>query len=61
VKVLNDEEDALEFLRTPLPVYLFITASEWTSLQARLPGSYRLLANHWDVYKNSDVLVITNR
>jgi hypothetical protein len=61
VHVLKDEEQVLEFLRYPLPVYLFVSAEAWESLHEKLRGPHGLLAHHWDMYKGTDVVVITNK
>jgi 4-amino-4-deoxy-L-arabinose transferase-like glycosyltransferase len=60
VRVLNDEDQVLEFLRTPLPIYLFISAQAWENLEDKVRGPHRLLARHQDVYKGFEVVVITN-
>jgi hypothetical protein len=60
VRVLNDEEQVLEFLRTPLPIYLFVSAQAWENLKDKVRGPHRLLARHQDVYKGFEVVVITN-
>jgi 4-amino-4-deoxy-L-arabinose transferase-like glycosyltransferase len=51
---------ALEFLYTPLPVYLFISAERWEQLRAIAPFSYHLLARHRDLYNGREVLLLTN-
>jgi len=61
VRVLNDEEQVLEFLGTPLPIYLFVSAQAWETLEDKVQGPHRLLARHRDLYKGIDVLVITNQ
>jgi 4-amino-4-deoxy-L-arabinose transferase-like glycosyltransferase len=61
VHVLKDEEQVLEFLQYPLPVYLFVSAEAWESLHEKLRGPHGLLAHHWDMYKGTDVVVITNK
>jgi 4-amino-4-deoxy-L-arabinose transferase-like glycosyltransferase len=60
VRVLNDEEQVLEFLRTPLPIYLFVSAQAWETLEDKVREPHRLLARHRDIYKGIDVVVITN-
>jgi 4-amino-4-deoxy-L-arabinose transferase-like glycosyltransferase len=61
VRVLDDEGQVQEFLRTPLPVYLFVSASAWEALQSRVRGPHHLLTHHRDIYKGIDVVVITNQ
>jgi 4-amino-4-deoxy-L-arabinose transferase-like glycosyltransferase len=60
VRVLNDEDQVREFLHYPLPVYLFVSAQGWQSLQEKVQVPYRVLAHHRELYKGIDVLVITN-
>jgi 4-amino-4-deoxy-L-arabinose transferase-like glycosyltransferase len=60
VRVLNDEMEVLEFLRTPLPIYLFVSAQAWENMKDKIQAPHRLLARHRDIYKGIDVLVITN-
>ena len=60
VRVLNDDEQVLEFLGTPLPIYLFVSAQAWETLEDKVQGPHCLLARHRDLYKGIDVVVITN-
>jgi 4-amino-4-deoxy-L-arabinose transferase-like glycosyltransferase len=57
----NEEQDALDFLRLPLPVYLFVPAEAWEALQRRAPDSSHVLGRHWDLYQRGELLVVTNR
>jgi 4-amino-4-deoxy-L-arabinose transferase-like glycosyltransferase len=61
--VLHQKDDAkvLEFLRTPLPVYLFVPAPLWDDLRVMIHSPHRVVARHHDLYRNWDVLVVTNR
>ena len=61
VSRLQTEPEVREFLRTPLPVYLFIPAATWEELQTRISTPNRPIGRHRDLYRNCDVLVITNR
>jgi 4-amino-4-deoxy-L-arabinose transferase-like glycosyltransferase len=61
VQRLESEEQVLEFLHCPLPVYLFVPAMVWEKLEARINGPYRLLARHGDIYRRCDVVVVANR
>jgi 4-amino-4-deoxy-L-arabinose transferase-like glycosyltransferase len=58
---LESEQQALEFLRCPLPAYLFMPAPVWEKLEASVSGPYHLLARHGDLYKRFDVVVVMNR
>jgi 4-amino-4-deoxy-L-arabinose transferase-like glycosyltransferase len=57
---LDSEEKTLEFLRSPLPVYLFLPAMVWESLQSKAPVPYHLLARHYDLYRRCEVVVVSN-
>jgi 4-amino-4-deoxy-L-arabinose transferase-like glycosyltransferase len=61
VRQLDDPAQALEFLRCPLPVYLFCPAERWRELESRAAGPCRLVARRHDLYRNCDVVVVTNR
>jgi len=56
-----DQAEVLEFLATPLPVYLFVPAPIWDDLQHTVRTPHRVAASHRDLYRNWDVLVITNQ
>jgi 4-amino-4-deoxy-L-arabinose transferase-like glycosyltransferase len=61
VQKLKSEDETLEFLDHPLPVYLFVPVAQWEALEGRVHGSVRLLGRRHDLYQNSDVVVVTNR
>lgn len=61
VQRLQNDEQALEFLRCPLPVYLFLPAATWDSLRARIFVPHHVLARHEDLYRHEDVVVVMNR
>ncbi len=61
VRILNNEDEALQFLRCPLPAFLIVSAPEWESLAAKVRVPHRLLAKHRDLYKNCEVVVVTNQ
>ena len=61
VKSLIGEQQALDFLQTPLQVFLFVPAKVWADLETKAAGSHRLLARHWCFYRNCEVVVVTNR
>jgi hypothetical protein len=58
---LDKEQDACWFLEAPLPGYLFLPADAWERLETHVNGTYHLAARHWDMYRNCEVVVITNR
>jgi 4-amino-4-deoxy-L-arabinose transferase-like glycosyltransferase len=61
VRRLQTEQEAREFLRSPLPVYLFVPASTWEELRPRISTPNESIGRHRDMYRNCDVVVITNR
>jgi 4-amino-4-deoxy-L-arabinose transferase-like glycosyltransferase len=61
VHKLKTDDDVIEFLSCPLPVYLFMPASLWEQLQPRLGGMCHPLGRRRDLYRNYDVVVVTNR
>lgn len=60
VEVFTDEKQVRDFLRCPLPAYLFVPADVWDGMAAQIPGTTRLLGRHWDLYRRCEVLVIGN-
>jgi 4-amino-4-deoxy-L-arabinose transferase-like glycosyltransferase len=56
----TNEAFAVEFLRTPLPVYLFLPAEKWDMLKAVAPASSRLVARHRDLYEGREIVLVTN-
>ena len=60
VQRLESEEQVLDFLRCPLPVYLFGTGDGVEQLEARINAPHHLLARHGDVYRRCNVVVIAN-
>jgi len=61
VWTLVSDEQALEQLRYPVTVYLFLPAAEWERLQPELTTPCRLVARHRDLYRRYDVVLVTNR
>jgi 4-amino-4-deoxy-L-arabinose transferase-like glycosyltransferase len=60
VAVYNTDAEALDLLRYPIPVYLFVRDSDWKLLRPRASPEVRTIARHWDLYQKCDVLVVTN-
>lgn len=54
-----EPSDAAAFLRYPLPVYLFLPATEWEELSKQTP-SCRVLGLRRDMYRNGEVVLVTN-
>ena len=57
---LEEEHQVLDFLDTPLPCYLFVSARVWDPLQARLPVRYPVLGRHHDLYDGCEIVVVSN-
>jgi 4-amino-4-deoxy-L-arabinose transferase-like glycosyltransferase len=60
VKVLPDERQVREFLRTPLPCYVVLPAKQWEEMRPRLPASAHELTRHYDLYDGADIVLIAN-
>jgi 4-amino-4-deoxy-L-arabinose transferase-like glycosyltransferase len=58
---MKEEEQALQFLRCPLQVYLFVPATLWDGLAEKVEGTCHLVGRHRDLYRNLDVVVVTNQ
>jgi 4-amino-4-deoxy-L-arabinose transferase-like glycosyltransferase len=50
----------VDFLHSPLPVYLFVTADVWEQLRVFAPPGFRLLARHGDLYNGREIFLVTN-
>jgi 4-amino-4-deoxy-L-arabinose transferase-like glycosyltransferase len=61
VRRLETESEALEFLRCAVPVYVFMPTSVWGGLETKVRGAHRVLAQHYDLYRQCEVVVVTNR
>jgi 4-amino-4-deoxy-L-arabinose transferase-like glycosyltransferase len=61
VSRLTTEQEVDAFLRTPLPVYLFMPETTWNDLRSRMSVPVRSIGRHRDLYRNCDVVVVTNR
>jgi 4-amino-4-deoxy-L-arabinose transferase-like glycosyltransferase len=57
---MDQEQDALEFLDCPLPVYLVVPASLWDALRPKIAGAWHLVGRRRDMYRNCDVIVVRN-
>ena len=60
VACLDSEQEALDFLRGPLPSYLVLPAAELPALEAKARRRYPPLAERHDLYDDCDVVVVTN-
>lgn len=61
VKRLDVEEQTLDFLKSPLPSYVFLQDVRWQEIADKVPAGVRVLGRYPDLYgKGQEVLVITN-
>ena len=60
VACLDSEQEAVDFLRGPLPSYLFLPAAQLPALETMAQRTWRLLTRRYDLYDNCDVVVVTN-
>jgi hypothetical protein len=61
IQRLESEGQVVEFLRCPLPVYLFVPAAVWEKLKDKVREPYHLLARKRDLYRRCDIVVVANR
>lgn len=61
VHQLQEEKGALDFLASPLPVYLVTPSKQWALLESRATPGCRVVARKHDLYGNCEIAVITNR
>ncbi len=58
---LKSAEQAAEFLAVPTPGYLFVPAKTWEqSVEAKVAVPTRIVARHYDFYRNCEIVVVTN-
>jgi hypothetical protein len=61
VQRLQNEQQVVEFLRCPLPTYLFMPAVVWDKIQSSVSGPRHLLARHTDLYRRCEIVVVGNQ
>jgi 4-amino-4-deoxy-L-arabinose transferase-like glycosyltransferase len=62
VHQLDSEDEVESFLAYPVPVYLFIAETDWqTAKQNRPEMRASVVARAWDIQRNCNALVISNR
>jgi 4-amino-4-deoxy-L-arabinose transferase-like glycosyltransferase len=61
VQQLGQEQDVLDFLLCPRPVYLIVPAPFWESFRSRAPQGCRVVERQYDLYCNGNVVVVANR
>ena len=61
VWILGSDEEVVTHLRYPIPAYLFLPVREWERLRDRVPSNCQTLGSHHDLYRNCEVVLVTNR
>lgn len=61
VKRFESEGQALEFLRWPIPVYLFVPERVWEKLRETTNQTGYVVGRHYDLYRGHEVVVVSNR
>ena len=63
VRRLWEASEVNDLLASPIPLYLFVKAGSWGKMEAdgKIMQKYRIAARRYDFYRNSVILVITNR
>lgn len=61
ITLVTSDRDIVPYLRYEMPVYVFMPVREWERLKPSLGGLCREVARHQDLYRRSQVVVVTNR
>ncbi len=61
VHEIANTAELIQFLRRPLPSYLFIREDVWQALETQIPVPHRIVARHRDLYRNCEVVLVTNQ
>jgi 4-amino-4-deoxy-L-arabinose transferase-like glycosyltransferase len=61
VLYFQSAQDAADFLRYPIPVYLFVPEKHWQNLEKQVHTPHRVLARHRDLYGTGYVVVVSNQ
>ncbi len=59
VEVMSADKVA-EFLAVPTPGYLFVPAKTWERIGVQVAVPTRVVARHYDFYRNCEIIVVTN-
>lgn len=60
VRRLTAPHLAIDHLRYPIPVFLFVPAETWEGLRSQYDGPFRVVARQRDLYRGCDILLIAN-
>jgi 4-amino-4-deoxy-L-arabinose transferase-like glycosyltransferase len=55
------EAEVVDWLKQPLPVYVFLQRSDWERIEPSVRSPHRIAAAHTELYKSGELLVVTNR
>jgi 4-amino-4-deoxy-L-arabinose transferase-like glycosyltransferase len=58
---LGDETSVRDFLSYPFENYLLLPVAAWEGLAGRVDPGYRVIARHYDLYRHTEVLLVSNR
>jgi 4-amino-4-deoxy-L-arabinose transferase-like glycosyltransferase len=61
VQSVASDAATCEFLRSPIQVFVIMPAPTWERLCGLVRVPCRVVGKHWDMYRNCDVIVVTNR
>jgi 4-amino-4-deoxy-L-arabinose transferase-like glycosyltransferase len=61
VACLSTEQQAIDFLRSPLPAYLVTPIESWDRLRPQTGRSCWVLERRYDLYAGQDVVLISNK
>jgi hypothetical protein len=60
VERVEGEAMAIQFLRGPLPSYLFVPAEQWRTLRGMVDVPAREVARHRDLYAGREIVLVSN-
>jgi 4-amino-4-deoxy-L-arabinose transferase-like glycosyltransferase len=61
VQPVASDSATCEFLRSPIQVFVIMPAPTWERLCGLVRVPCRVVGKHWDMYRNCEVIVVTNR
>jgi hypothetical protein len=57
----SSEQQVVDLLSGPLPAYMFVPSPVWETLQMKVTQKALVLGTHRDLYRNCDVVLVSNR
>lgn len=61
VSHLPGEQEIIDVLRYPVPVYVFTSVARWEKVQPRIQSPHRVLGRHRNIYHGNELVVVTNQ